>query len=339
MRLLRLVIKGFSLVADALDFLRTYVAAFFGRKYIRRVWDGDVALTGAGKVVVFNHFDQYGIIHDYVHYYLHELQALGFSIIFTTNAPKLPDHSVATLKPLVSKIIWRSNVGYDFGAFKDGVAAIPDLDAVETLLITNDSMYGPLHNLGAFIDRCAPEQADIWGVTDCWDRRFHLQSYFLLFHKSALRDPSFGRFWNGIRYFRRKRWVVRFGEIALTAHFQRFGLRCQAVFAYRDIVRRVVPAIDAFLADQANGDGPRRTYLAMLSGALSGGLPLNQTHFFWDHLLGEALCPFIKRDLLQGNPMFVPFLHQWEPLLKQVSTYDSDMIVRHMQATMRNRVY
>ncbi|MFV3074458.1 rhamnan synthesis F family protein [Niveispirillum fermenti] len=327
-------------VRNVVDFGITYAIKPTGPSYIRRKWTGEQALEGARRVVVFNHFDPKGLIHRYVVHYLEELAKAGFTTIFTSNSPRFPTESVEKLIPLTARILWRSNVGYDFGAFKDGIAQVPDLLALDMLLITNDSMYGPLQDLSGIIDRMPAAGADIWGITDCWDRRFHLQSYFLLFHPAALRHASFKRFWGRLPYFRRKYWVVRAGEIGLTQYFQRHGVRARALFPYRGTVRDITGRIETYLARPDSADDKVRwQYLSRMSQCLRDGVPLNQTHFFWDYLLAELRCPFIKRDLLQHNPMGVPYLHHWEPLLATVSDYDSSMIVDHLEYSMRGRVY
>lgn len=343
MRLRRFFNQKLVELVDNFDYIRTHITAIIKPSYIRRRWTGNASIENARRVVVFNHFDARGIIHEYVEFYLQELRRAGFAIVFTSNSPSFPKKSVEKLKPLVSVILWRRNVGYDFGAFKDGIAEIPDPEMLDMLLITNDSMYGPLQDIGQIISRANPNEADLWGITDCWDGRFHLQSYFLLFHPQAIRNPAFKRFWNRLPYFRRKKWVVRYGEIGLTPYFLSQGVRCKALFPYRQIVSTVSPRLDAYLATPEKDTDPvRRRYAETLSQCMRNGVPLNQTHFFWDQLvvgIEGIRCPFIKRDLLQHNPMGIPYLHNWQQLISQVSNYDSEMIVRHLQSTMRNRVY
>ncbi|SNT17472.1 Rhamnan synthesis protein F [Azospirillum sp. RU38E] len=340
MRMRRFLSRKLTETVDIIDYVRTHLTSIIRPSYIRRRWSGDVRLDGAKRVVVFNHFDMRGIIHEYVEFYLKELKKQGFSIVFTSNSPRFPEKSVEKLKPLVSVILWRRNVGYDFGAFKDGIAEIPDPQALDMLLITNDSMYGPLQDFAQVINRADPVEADLWGITDCWDGRFHLQSYFLLFHPQAIRSPAFAKFWGNLPYFRRKRWVVRYGEIGLTPFFLSYGVRCKAMFPYRSLISAITPKVEAYLAATSDEADPvRRRYVEMIGKCLRDGVPLNQTHFFWDQLLTDGKCPFIKRDLLQHNPMAIPYLHKWQQLIGQVSNYDSELIVKHLQTTMRNRVY
>lgn len=327
-------------VSDYVDFTRAYATMPFRPNYIRRKWEGDDNLANARRVAVFNHFDKKGVVHDYVLYHLRELKRVGFTIVFTSNSPKFPQANIELLKPLVGRILWRRNVGYDFGAFKDGIAQVPDVQALEMLLVTNDSIYGPLQDLGEIIAKADLDKADIWGITDCWSHYYHLQSYFVLFHPRALRAAAFKRFWGRLPYYRHKHWVVKYGEIGLTQFFLRHGLRCQALFPYRTMVASVAPRIEAYLLEtKPEKDPVRYRYLEMLARFLREGVALNQTHFFWDELLVTARCPFIKRDLLQHNPIAIPFLHHWEILMNEVSPYDGELIIKHLERSMRNRVY
>lgn len=325
---------------DLFDFVRAYITFAFRPNYVRRKWVGSDDLAGATRVVVFNHFDKRGIVHDYVLYYLQELRRAGFTVIFTSNSPRFPTASVERLTPLVAVILWRSNVGYDFGAFKDGVAQIPDVTKLDQLLITNDSIYGPVQDLAEVIANADPRQGDVWGITDCWARYYHLQSYFLLFHPRALQNPAFSRFWRRLPYFRRKEWVVQYGEVGLTQSMMKYGLECRALYPYRAMVARVSGSIETYLETaDPKADSVRYRYLEMVNRFLREGVTLNQTHFFWDELLVTSRCPFIKRDLLQRNPIGVPYLQHWERMLGEISSYDTRLIVRHLEYSMQNRVY
>jgi hypothetical protein len=71
--------------------------------------------------------------------------------------------------------------------------------------------------------------------------------------------------------------------------------------------------------------------------AIDHGSPVNTTHFFWDYLIGELGCPFLKRELLAANPMHVPFLNQWRKVIENTTDYDTDLIAQHLEATIRNR--
>jgi lipopolysaccharide biosynthesis protein len=323
--------SGLSIAQDMRDHFR------FRKNYVIERWAGERSLAGARRVAVFVHYDRRGRVHDYVLHYLAALTKAGFEIVFVSNSPKEFRENVWRARPLCGLILRRKNVGYDFGAYKDGWLAIPDIARLDELILANDSAYGPFSDLAPLLSRC-DDSAAIWGMTDSWDSRFHLQSYFLLFRKEALTNARMLAFWRKVRYFQSKRSIIRKYEVGLTQEAIRGGLRCAALFSQH----RVVEALSAAVLSQnvLKRDGlsePHRAYLQRVFDAVDHGLPLNITHFFWDHLIADLGCPFLKRELLTINPMGVPFLHQWHKLIERTTSYDPDLIMRHLEATMQNR--
>jgi hypothetical protein len=74
-----------------------------------------------------------------------------------------------------------------------------------------------------------------------------------------------------------------------------------------------------------------KDYLEQLGNAISKGIPLNPMHSFWDVLLAEFACPFIKRNLLGRNPARIRGLIDWAALLQKHTDYDIDLIYRHLK--------
>jgi len=285
------------------------------------------------------HFDRNGAVHDYVHYYVEQMSKAGFAIVFVSNAPRLQPASIERLTPLCASILRRDNVGYDFGALKDGMATIPSLDRIGTLLLANDSVYGPFHDLGDIIGRMDMDEADAWGITDSWDRSFHLQSFFLLFGRRALASNAFRRFWSRLRYVQSKTWIVDHYELGLTTALLRDGLRCRALFPYRQAATQLVEGVTLrrapFPYSQLNPT--HEHFLESVVSAVERGVPLNPTHSFWAHLIARMGCPFVKRELLRDNPVHIPGLIHWEALIRSVSDYNTDLIARHLELSVKRR--
>ncbi|MBB6250983.1 rhamnan synthesis F family protein [Nitrospirillum iridis] len=321
---------------DYVDLARCAVRALPHRATVKASFAGSVPLEDARKVAVLNHYDQRGVVHDYVVYFAAKLAEAGYAVIFASNCPKLSETETAKVLPHVAWVLKRRNIGWDFGAFKDAIALIPNPGSLDHLLITNDSIYGPLHDIDQVVGEADPKLAGVWGLTDSWDRHFHLQSYFLIFHQAVLQHPSFGKFWNAVRYYRRKHWVIRDYEIGLTRFFLRAGIHCRALLPYRSMVSEISGPIDAAAT---NATGHVSKYLRHMQMAITNGWPLNQTHYFWDYLITYKHCPFIKRDLLQRNPVSIPQLQRWEEVVHASSDYDTNLILRHLQLSMRNRVH
>ncbi len=304
------------------------------KDFIEERWDGLQDLSSAARVAVFNHYDREGVLHDFVSHYIQEVADAGFVIVFVSNSPRLPRDTIDRLLPRCALILRRANVGYDFGALKDGIAQIPSLDRVDALLLANDSVYGPFHPLKDIVARM-DRKADVWGITDSWQSRFHLQSFFLLFGRKALQSPAFARFWSTIRYVQAKDWIIENYEIGLTAALEAGGLRCQALFPYREMAAALLRTLTDGRPAPGEGLDPRLAqHVHLISESVRRGVPLNGTHFFWDYLIERMGCPFLKRELLRENPEDIPYVQYWEKVVGSSGGYDTSLIARHLAVAL-----
>ncbi|MCF6291803.1 MAG: hypothetical protein L3J04_00255 [Robiginitomaculum sp.] len=319
------------------QYAKYYWARLFGKKsYVRKTWNGTQDSTSK-DVAVFVHFDANGTVHNFVLHYLGELNKAGRRVIFVTNSPKFPKSERKKLDGLVASILWRRNKGYDFGAYADGIKSLGDLHDLNSLLICNDSVYGPVFSLKDLFKKMPAEKADIWALTDSWDTRYHLQSYFLLFHKNAIRHKFFTKRWQNYVHVHSKSWVIRKHEIGLSMEARKAGLRARAVFRYRDQLARFFNKVgDANVLNDKSLSPSHRHVLGQIFEHAENSAPLNASHFFWDQLLLSGY-PFIKREVLQGNPMRLPRLYKWQNLIEEITDYDTELINDHLEEVMRGR--
>ena len=306
-----------------------------GRTFVTARYNGADRLTDGAKVAVFAHYDPAGLVDDFVIYYLRALRDAGYAVVFVSSSPSFGTDALQRVLPLSALVLLRLNLGYDFGAFKDGIEALGDLNRFEQVVLANDSVYGPLFDLGKILARC-DASADIWGMTDNWAGGYHLQSYFLLFRTTALICPMLTAFFRSVRPVQSKQWVVQRYEIGLTRAMQRAGLRCTALFPYQRVAAVFAETAHACDLTQQHGlSAPRRRYLAQVMRRLERGKPLNATHWFWAELVSKMRCPFIKRELLIDNPFGIPDADGWLEVVRSVSTYDTELAARHMRTCRR----
>jgi hypothetical protein len=229
----------------------------------------------------------------------------GFRTTLISNAEHFSEASAALAAPLVRETLVRRNIGYDFGAWRDGLADLVPLDGVEQLLLCNDSVYGPFAPLASLLSRADPAAADVWGMTEGRNHGPHLQSYWLLFHGKAITHPAFKRFWRTLPYINDKFAVVEAGELGLSRQLRAAGLRLNALFSY--------PEAEAAFRAQASPDSP---VADAILDALDRGWPMNPSHHFWRVLIAELGLPFIKRELLTLNPAGMDDLADWEHVVQ-----------------------
>lgn len=304
--------------------------------------EGEIPL--GPKVCVFVHWDGAGEVRDHVLHHVRGLAAAGLSVVFVTNAGRLRPESMEALKLVCAGVLVRRNVGYDFGAWREGFARL-NLPRPNTTLVAmaNDSVYGPLRSLSELFAAMDFDAADVWGCTESWQSRYHLQSYLMAFSPRVVASDAWRRFWEGVTPTWSKHWLIRLYEIGLTQTLMKAGFTCRAVWPYQALLLDIDVAL---LEDRKEGEeGPnmadpinqvRRKHVLRLREAVAGRWPLNPTSDLWRQLL-MARYPFIKRELLRDNPSEVPDVVEWRQVAVELSDRSLAPIERDLQRTLKNR--
>jgi rhamnosyltransferase len=197
------------------------------------------------------------------------------------------------------RVITRKNVGRDFGSWKLGLE-VEDYGNYNQVILANDSVYGPLHDLSAVFEEMEGRNLDMWGITESWEYKYHLQSYFLVFEQSIIESNFFEEFWNNMKYLRGKKNIIKKYEIGVT---ERAILNGFDVDSYIDYSEAVQNHLNGQVSDYRN---PHATYVLTHE--------TNPMHFLWETLINEFNIPFIKIGLLRDNPSNIPMQH-WESVV------------------------
>lgn len=299
------------------------------------------------KVCVFVHWDGGGEVREHVRHHVGAFVSAGVSVVFVTNSGFLRPESLAWLQTLCAGVIVRANVGYDFGAWREGFEALglPRADT-SMVIMANDSVYGPLVPLDSVLDRVDFTQADVWGCTESWQSRYHLQSYFMAFSPAVVASPAWQAFWASVTPTWSKNWLIRLYELGLTQTLLKAGFQCRALWPYEALARDVDPDL---LTDKDNSphntNDPvvqvRRDHAHRVRGAVVHRMPLNPTSDLWRQLL-TARYPYIKRELLRLNPTFVPDVADWRGVVQDMLGNAPPppvlgAIERDLQRTLKNK--
>jgi hypothetical protein len=327
-----------------------------GQMVVSHVRGDDAPKQLGPRVAVFCHFDRHGRILDHTRFYVDALRSEGFDVVFVTNSRTLTPVDLAWIRGRVAHLMVRRNVGHDFAAWRDALAAcgLPSADT-RFLLLANDSVYGPLRPLGPVLRRIDFDLADAWSATDSWQHRFHLQSFFVAFGPKALRHEAFASFWASVGNVRSKWWVVRRYELGMSRVLIAAGLHCKALWPYIEIIEVLREA--AARKDGGGGGAGQNPTRTLESGArnfhdpfvaagqrnmvriLNAALrhvPLNPTADLWQVLIEQG-CPFLKRELLRNNPSQVPGVAAWSSLVGGMDGPSRDMILRDLERSLKNR--
>ena len=352
----------------ALSLLRWRILPALGHEVMRHrspqqvvsQWPEGIIPLGP-KVCVFVHWDGAGDVRDHVMHHVKGLAAAGLSVVFVTNSGFLRPAALEALKLVCAGVIIRRNVGYDFGAWREGFERL-NLPRPDTTLVAmaNDSVYGPIRSLNELFGTIDFDIADVWGCTDSWQSRYHLQSYLIAFSPKVVASDAWKTFWKGVVPTWSKMWLVRMYEIGLTQALLKAGFSCRAIWPYQKLILDIdLDLIDDKKLEAAWKDDDdeekdssvmnrlrvnlsdpviqnRRRHVLRLREAVAGRTPLNPTSDLWRQLL-QARYPFIKRELLRDNPSQVPDVVEWRGVVAELSDRSLAPIERDLQRTLKNR--
>ncbi len=240
----------------------------------------DDPIRRAARLCFFAHYHPHGIAAEHVLIHLRALAAAGFTVVVLSTAT-MPEGEQTKLRAACAMLVMRDNVGLDFGGWIEAVRRFFPIRA-ELLLFANDSVYAPVGDLPAFIDRLLATPADFYGVIESLEITPHLQSWFLLFRPSAYTSPAFLELMSEpVPPTMSKSEIIARYEVGLTGLLVAAGLRFHA--AYR-------PAVNGLIA-------PRRHF--------------NAAHLLWRQLIERQGIPFLKIELLRDNPARVTDVDDW----------------------------
>lgn len=244
------------------------------------------------RIALFAHYDAQTEIKPYIVFYLRRLREVCDDVIFVSNSP-LPKPEIAKATPHCSQVLLHANVGYDFLMWRLGIERI-EPENWDELVLTNSSIFGPIHPLGRVFARMGDVACDFWGMTESKEIAWHLQSYFIVFRRRPIVSGAFHDFWKAVLPYRDKHQVVRSYEIGLSTFF------CEQGFA---------PAV--FVpTSQLPGRRFRQSKFN----------PLLER----PQLLIERGMPFVKVELLRANPFGAKLAPVYTAL--QAAGYDGSLL-------------
>jgi hypothetical protein len=342
--------KVISAILTLLRAAKWYLTVPIGRvigqlrstRQIVHLWpEGEVKL--GPRVALFMHFDARGGVRRQLFDYMRELKENGRDVVFVSNAGKIQPAALAALQKICACVIVRKNIGYDFGAWRDALdrLGLPRAETQE-IIFANDSVFGPLLPLGDTLRRMDYGKADIWGLTDSWQGRYHLQSFFLAFGPQAIRAAAFGKFWQAVRPVPAKVFVVKEYEIGITQAMVRGGLSCAAIWSYDALIKQVRSEglehlFEKEPSEMAKADPirlTRRLQALRIRDCVARRVPLNPTADLWRQLLAAGF-PFIKRELLRDNPTRVEDVGDWEEIVREVLGADPEPILLDLRSMLK----
>lgn len=230
-------------------------------------------MPASRRAVIYAHHHPAALVRPYVEHHLRHLGAVCDRLLFVSSTALSP-REVERAGAHADTVILRENEGLDFGSWQRGLAELR-LDDVDELVLTNSSLVGPVRPLAEVFAQMEPRECDFWGLTEGLTPLRHLQSYFLVFRRRALRSAAFQSFWSSVLPYREKAQVVLSYEVGLSRFLIERGLRPGVLFPYESVM------------SEFYGRWPRLR-----------GRP-NQAYTFAAFLLQRGM-PYVKIEALRG---------------------------------------
>jgi len=279
----------------------------------------------APRAIVFAHFDREGGCDPHVVRALRQYRRCCDRLVFVSNGgPRKPPAEVAAL---VDDYLSRPNVGYDFCAWRDGLATLPRGSFAEVICV-NDSVYGPLADLEPVLSTPKILPADLWGmvvseqpVSPGSRPLRHVQTWFFAMRRRLLESDVYERFWAGVVPRSSKREVINHYEVGLSHAVEQAGMRVAGIYDAglepRVRLAELLPHVSLF--------EPRRSWRVLRKGRR---VPHNPSELVWWRLL-EAGVPYVKVGLFRVNHYGLD-LRRVMDALERRSRFDADLIRGHL---------
>jgi hypothetical protein len=300
---------------------------------------GEAIHADARPVALYVHFSPAGSISEMVLRQLEVYEALGFRVVFISNAPVKCAASWAEARKRAALLIHRRNYGFDFGAWKDVLPIArehwPD---AEEILLVNDSCLGPVRPLDLALHAMRGAGEGMFGMQESLQGGTHLQSWFLLVRgQSAIAEAA--GFFAALKLSTSKWKTIQRGELRLTRRMLELGHRVRAVHAYSELLNAALGDLEQCLdLETMLFPGATLDSISLFKSLKqrTEHVPLNPTHHLWCTLMKSPYSSFIKTELVTRNPGNVPRVKNlWKTRVPADSICPLEFLEAHLAGSLK----
>ena len=163
---------------------------------------GDVVITSRlekyNDIVLMAHFDSSGQISEADRHLLRKFKEIGYEVVLiSTSVQGEAKHKElwTEIGDEVDGLLTKPNSGFDFGSWACGISQLEiSKKLTGNLILINNSVFGPFGKLESLLNSWNTD-CPIFGITSSNEFVEHVQSYFIGFRNSMLRELAFINYW------------------------------------------------------------------------------------------------------------------------------------------------
>ena len=264
---------------------------------------------------IFLFYDPEGKVDDYILGCLGSLQQHMDYLLVVSNSP-LDETNRKRLESVSSEVMERKNVGYDVGAYRDGLRHLgwDHMGDYDELVLFNYTFFAPIHPWASLFERTDKWDTDFWGITEHDEVRphpflpklvmpRHIQSHWIAVRASLSTTKDWRTYWEDMPPIESYNDSIQWHESRFTGYFNALGYRHEVAYNVDDY-----PSANPVF-DNAS-------------------------------LLLQDGCPILKRRNLFHNPLHLDrFAIIGADMLEQARAagYDTDLILSNLARTSKPR--
>lgn len=264
---------------------------------------------------IFLFYDPEGKVDDYILGCLGSLQQHMDYLLVVSNSP-LDETNRKRLESVSSEVMERKNVGYDVGAYRDGLRHLgwDHMGDYDELVLFNYTFFAPIHPWASLFERTDKWDTDFWGITEHDEVRphpflpklvmpRHIQSHWIAVRASLSTTKDWRTYWEDMPPIESYNDSIQWHESRFTGYFNALGYRHEVAYNVDDY-----PSANPVF-DNAS-------------------------------LLLQDGCPILKRRNLFHNPLHLDrFAIIGADMLEQarLAGYDTDLILSNLARTSKPR--
>lgn len=264
---------------------------------------------------IFLFYDPEGKVDDYILGCLGSFQEHMDYLLVVSNSP-LDETNRKRLESVSSEVMERKNVGYDVGAYRDGLRHLgwDHMGDYDELVLFNYTFFAPIHPWAGLFERTDKWDTDFWGITEHDEVRphpflpklvmpRHIQSHWIAVRSSLSTTKDWRTYWEDMPPIESYNDSIQWHESRFTGYFNALGYRHEVAYNVDDY-----PSANPVF-DNAS-------------------------------LLLQDGCPILKRRNLFHNPLHLDrFAIIGADMLEQAlaAGYDTDLILSNLARTSKPR--